>query len=55
MFIDFENIKYPTAKARQMGKSISVSSLQGNEGAYDRAIHGQDNMGTGEGSFEGMR
>ena len=39
----------------QMGKSISVSSLQGNEGAYDRAIHGQDNMGTGEGSFEGMR
>lgn len=36
----------------QMAKSISVSSMQGDEGAYERALFGQDTWGSGEGSFE---
>jgi hypothetical protein len=39
----------------QMAKSISVTSLQGNEVAYERALFGQDAWGSSEGSFEGMR
>ncbi len=38
----------------QMAKSISVSSLQGDEGAYERALFGQNAWGTSEGSFEGQ-
>ena len=38
-----------------MGKSISISSIQGQEKEYERAIHGQDKWGTSNGSFEGLR
>lgn len=38
-----------------MGKSISISSIQGQEKEYEKAIHGQDKWGTGSGSFEGLR
>jgi hypothetical protein len=39
----------------QMGKSISVSSLQGHEGTYERGIFGQQQWSRGTGSFDGLR
>ena len=39
----------------QMGKSMSVTSMQGGEGKYQRAIFGQDQWTSGSGSFEGLR
>ena len=38
-----------------MGKSISVSSIQGQERDYERAIHGQDQWGSSSGTFDGLR
>jgi hypothetical protein len=40
---------------RQMAKTISVASLQGNEGLYKRALFGQDAWGTASGSFDSLR
>lgn len=39
----------------QMAKSISVTSLQGAEGNYHRALFGQDRWNTADGSFDGLR
>ena len=39
----------------QMAKTISICSLQGNEGAFQKALYGQDKFAAGSGSFEGLR
>lgn len=46
--LDFEKL------LGQIAKSISVTSLQGDESEYERALFGQDQWGIGEGSFEGL-
>lgn len=38
-----------------MGKSISISSIQGVESKYEKAIYGQDHWVRGYGSYDGMR
>ena len=39
----------------QMAKSISVASMQGDEGRYKKALWGQDRWAEVEGSFSGLR
>jgi hypothetical protein len=39
----------------QMGKTISVASVQGEEASYTRALFGQNEWGAGTGSFDGLR
>lgn len=38
-----------------MGKSISISSIQGQEKEYEKAIYGQDKWIRGTGNYDGMR
>ena len=39
----------------QMAKTISVCSLQGDEGSYQKALYGQDTFVAGSGTFDGFR
>ena len=39
----------------QMAKTISICSLQGNEGTFKKALYGQDSFTDGTGTFDGLR